>query len=136
MIEGRCCGLCLSPVFGTFLGQRQLCILSNKRIYNDIDCLFVFLDSLSTLFSFLESTLVLTISPGSLDLFQLDVANKECPADDQREGRPTHWELSALALSLQSSLNRGCHTTNFLSNLFNKTASVYPKYAILILQPL
>lgn len=75
--------------------------------------LFVLLDSPSTLLSFLESAPVVTISSSFLMLFHLNLANEESLADDQREGRQTHWVFGAPTLSLWNSLNKGGHTTNF-----------------------
>ena len=126
-------GLYVSPVLGTHSGQRQQCMLRNKRMNSAIYLLFVFLDSLFTLLSFLKSTPILTISAGSLVLFQLNLASKESWTDDQKEGRQINWLFSAPAIYLWNSSRVATLLTLKIISLINPPQFILIEYTIFIL---
>lgn len=95
--------------------------------------LLVLLDSLFTLLSFLEITPVLTISEGSLVFFQLNFANKESQADDQREGKQTLWVFSVPVPPLWNSSQVFTLLTLKTISLRNPPQFILNKYTIFIL---
>ena len=132
MTAWTCCGsLCVSSICSTFRPDYNVCWETKEWMVPCI--LFVLLDSLFTLLSFLESTPVLTISEGSLVFFQLSFANKESQEDDQREARQTLWVFSVPVPPLWNSSQVFILLTLKTISLRNPPQFILNEYTIFII---